>query len=60
MHPDLASDEQYVLYRQEPNGEYIRVFSSSSLSYVRLKMVAECSAYEYNHLEVPTFKIEVE
>jgi hypothetical protein len=58
-HPDDAVDEMYVLYETYTNGEERRVFSSSSLSYVQLKMRHLCQAYDHCDLEVPTFKIEV-
>ncbi len=52
--------DMYVLYEQQDDGEYHRVFSSTSLSYVQLKMRHMCQAYDHCDLEVPTFKIEVE
>lgn len=59
-HPDDAVDEMYVLYETLPDGEERRVFSSSSLSYVKLQMRVLVDSYFNNDLECPTFRIEVE
>lgn len=59
-HPDDAVDEMYVLYETLSDGEERRVFSSSSLSYVKLQMRVLVGSYFNNDLECPTFRIEVE
>lgn len=59
-HPDDAVDEMYVLYEEQSDGSKKRVFSSSSLPYVRLQMRVLCDSYDKNNLDAPTYCIEAE